>query len=172
VLIASRSTKVTKLATTLAGYREILGLPLPTPVAPVEGSALVRQLATSTGAQAYLELTAGRPVGLDLRLPARVVVSEAFGFDPRGRSADGLELYEMPPPDYLVHLAGERRFDLVLVAGAPGVDVAAWIEAARRHAPGATWLVTAESDELITSLGRTRRVTEGGTTWTVVEADT
>ena len=172
VLIASRSTKVTKLATTLAGYREMLGLPAPAPAPPIEGSALVRQLAASTCARSYLELNAGRPVGLDLGLPARVVVSEAFGFDPRGRSADGLELYEMPPGDSLAHLAGERRFDLALVAGGPGADVAAWIEAARPHAPGATWLVAGEPDELPAALGAARRVTEGATTWTVIEADT
>lgn len=171
-LIASKSTKVTKLATTLAGYRQVLGLPAPTPVVAAEGSGLVRELATGSGAQAYLELTAGEPVGLDLQLPARIIVSEAFGFDPRGRSADGLELYEMPPPDYLEHLAGRRTFDLVVIASSSAADVAAWIERARPHAPRATWLIAGEPDELHASPGAVRRMAEGGSVWTVLEGAT
>jgi hypothetical protein len=101
-----------------------------------------------------------------------VVVSEAFGFDPRGRSGEGLELYEMPPTDYLAHLVGQRQFDLLLVAGAPGVELATWIEAARPHAPGATWLIAGEADDLPDALGVARRVPEGDSVWTVVESAT
>jgi len=169
VLIASKSTKVVKLATTLAGYRQILGLPVPRPGHVTGGPGIVHELAQRSGAGSYLELTAGEPIGLDLPLPARVIVSEAFGFDPRGRAEHGLELYEMPPPDYFEYLAGERSFELVVVAGDLQAEVSTWLERARPHAPDASWLIAAEPDQVPSSLGTARRVVEHERVWTLIE---
>lgn len=170
VIVAARSTKVTKLATTLAGHREILDLPPPAPPpGTVEGAALVGELARSGGARTYLELNAGRPLGLGLDGLTRVIVSQAPGFDPRARSVDGLALYEMPPAEYLEHLAGKQAFDLVVVAGAQGPDRRDWIERARPRATGATWLIAGEADDAVRALGQARRVVEAGHAWTIID---
>jgi len=170
VLIGSPSTKVTKLATTLAGYREVLELPVPAPSATsTAGPGLVRKLAGSTGASSYLEVTEREPIGADLEVPVRQIVAEALGFDPRERSGDGVVAYELPPADYFEHLASsEQAFDLIVLSGSPD-SVGEWIKRARHQAHAdTTWLIAGDAELVPDSLGHAQRVVEGDETWTVV----
>ncbi len=171
MLLEVRSTKVTKLATTLAGYREVLDLPpLPGPPASsLTAQALARELAGTSGASSYLEVTERAPLGVDLEVPVREVVGEVLGFDPRDRLIDGLVSYELPPSDYFEHLASaERDFDLIVLAGSPAA-LTDWIERARSQARSDTvWLISAEPAMVPPSLGSTRRVADGGEVWTIV----
>jgi len=170
VLIEQRSTRVTKLATTLAGYLEILGAgrarvePVPGP-----GASLARALATAGEAGSCLEISTGDPVCAGLDVPVRNIVSPAFPFDPRGLQSVGLELFEMPPAEFFEHLvAPDRRYDLVVLDGPTlTADLPEWITSCQRHAhAGTTWLVSGRlSGEQLPGM---RHVTVEHGVWTVV----
>ncbi len=169
VLIEERSAHVVKLATTLTPYLDILGVEQPRPewAGPAPGTRLASDLAGAAGARSYLELTASAPLGVELHVPLRHIVSEVFPFDPRARAGDGLALYEMPPADYFEHLVGpERRFDLIVIDGAadPATE---WVAAAREHThTDTTWLIAGETPAGLEH--RARQFVEDGRTWTVI----
>ena len=171
VVIRSRSTKVTKLATTLAGHREILDLPAPELPVNATSRDLPPDLAALLRQGTCLDVRGGSFPRLDRTTGGHVIVGERLSFDVRAMGPDGPEAYEMPLSDYLEHLAGGRTFDAVVVSGVPEASIAALVELTRPHAPAATWLIAADPSAVPPSLGSPRRIDDASGTWTLVDGD-
>jgi len=149
-VLAVERGHVRKLATTLAGHLEIAGIPRPAdhpsaPTRPIAG--LVNAVAVGLAAHAYLEVGSGlHGPWPNVEVASRHVVRPDFPMDPRSVHEPGLELFEMPCPDFFTHLAApSQAYDLV-VLDEPGSDaeLVDWMLVTRRHAgPGTAWIVRA-----------------------------
>jgi hypothetical protein len=161
---------VTKVATTLAGHLEALGVPprpdLPAQQPPRPAAALAG--AMTADADSYLELGPARD-GLypSVEAARRDIVRTAFAFDPRRATGEGLALYEMPFSEYFEYcVEPDTRYDVIVLDGlASGAELDRWFEASRAVAhDGTTWLILAAAGVLDGATGlassrlRSRRV--------------
>ena len=140
---------VTKVATTLAGHLEALGVPPrdgpPAQLPPRPSAALVRAVAAD--AASYLELGPPRD-GLypSVEVPRRDIVRPSFAFDPRRATGEGLALFEMPIGEYFDYCAKPGPgFDVIVLDGlTSGAELDHWFAASRAVAhDGTTWVVLA-----------------------------
>jgi hypothetical protein len=168
LVLAERWGRVKKIATTLAGHLEAVGIWRDVSASGWPDGA-TSQLAT--GIASVRSLGSYLDVGSDVwdapSQPAaelRHVVRPTFTTDPRLSQSEQLRLFEMPPDDYFAYCAElDRAFDLISIdaPGAAGL-LRRWFVASRGHAhAGTTWVLGADEPAIANVVGpdlRTRAI--------------
>ena len=151
---------VRKVATTLAGHLEAVGVVWPPPSAMLPGArpqtgarplaGLANVVAAALGAGSYLEVGDEREgVYPNVTIPVRDIVRTRFQVDPRRSQGDGLQLFEMPCHEFFLFCADlSRRYDVIVLDGfATRGQLLQRLIGSRRHAhPGTVWLLHATDD--------------------------
>lgn len=145
---------VTKVATTLAGHLEALGITRDAGDETAERPAASRIAGLLGDATSYLELGPGRDgIYAAVASPLRHVVRPMFRSDPRRTSEDGLALFEMPFDEYFEYFVpGDLRYDAIVLDGFRSLaELKQWYQASRSHAhANTTWVVSGAADVIET----------------------
>lgn len=171
LVLAERWGRVSKIATTLAGHLETVGITRDASASSSPSGAaaqLAADIASVVSPGSYLDVGSdvtavpNRP-SAELSRPAaelRHVVRPAYATDPRLSQSAQQRLFEMPPEDYFAYCAEPyRAFDLISIdaPGAPGL-LRRWFVASRGHAhAGTTWVLSCHMRDIADLVGPSLR---------------